>query len=130
LGRRRYEAGDVVKLEAVFRHRANLTETRLIFVHLHDETALPVTARGKPRPISERSVDGSIRSRLDAEVTLPSTVVPGIYKLVRMSYRTGEGRLGHLEAEESLPESARISFEVFGEPEEVPELVDISFADS
>jgi hypothetical protein len=29
-----------------------------------------------------------------------------------------------------LPDSARITFEVFGEPEEAPELVDISFADS
>jgi len=101
----------------------------LIFVHLRSRTTPPLIARGQPHPISERGDDGSIRSRLVAELTLPRTVVPGIYKLVRISYETGEGRLGHLEEGEGLLDSAGINFEVYGEPGDAPAIVDITFVD-
>src|SRR5829696_5426844 len=128
---RRYEAGDTVKLATVLDHKATLKDVRLVFAHEHERTVPPLIARGEPRPISKRGADGSIRSRLNAEITLPRTVVPGIYQLVRISYETGGGRLGHVEMKGGgLPETARITFEVFSEPEDAPSIVDITFADS
>jgi hypothetical protein len=128
---RRYEAGDRVKLATVLDHMATLTEVRLVFAHERDRSAPLLIARGEPTPVSERGADGSIRSRLEAEITLPRAVVPGIYHLVRISYETGGGRLGHVEMKGGgLPESARITFEVFSEPKDAPSIVDITFADS
>ena len=128
---RRYEAGDRVKLATVLDHKATLKDVRLVFAHERDRSAPLLIARGEPTPVSERDADGSIRSRVDAEITLPRTVVPGIYDLVRISYETGEGRLGHLQIKGGgLPEAARITFEVFSEPEDAPSIVDITFADS
>ena len=127
---RRYEAGDTVKLAIVLDHRANLGEVRVIFAHLRDKTAPPLVARGEPCPISDRGADGSIESRLEAEIMLPRAVVPGIYKLVRISYETAAGQLGHLEEGGVLPDTAQMTFEVFREPEDTPRIVDIAFADS
>ena len=127
---RRYEAGDTVKLEIVLHHRANLKEVRAIFTHKHDKSAAPLMARGQPRPISERGVDGSIMSRLEAEITLPRAVTPGFYELARISYETAGGQLGHLEEEEVLSDTPRMTFEVVGEPADTPSVVDIAFEDS
>jgi hypothetical protein len=129
---RRYEAGDTVKLTTLLDHKATLKDVRLVFAHEHERQSVPpLIARGEPTPVSERDAEGSIRSRVDAEITLPRTVVPGIYHLDRISYETGEGRLGHLQIKGgALPEAARITFEVFSEPEDAPSIVDITFADS
>jgi hypothetical protein len=127
---RRYEAGDAIKLEVVLHHRANLNEVRVIFEHTHDKTAAPLIARGQPRPISERGADGSIRSRLEAEITLPRAVAPGVYELTRISYETAGGQLGHLPEGEDLTDVPRVTFEVVGESADIPGVVDIDFADS
>jgi hypothetical protein len=129
---RRYEAGDTVKLTTLLDHKATLKDVRLVFAHEHERLSVPpLIARGEPTPVSERDAEGSIRSRVDAEITLPRTVVPGIYDLVRISYETGEGRLGHLQIKGGgLPETAPITFEVFSEPEDAPSIVDITFAES
>jgi hypothetical protein len=129
-GKRRYEAGDAVKLEIVLHHRANLREVRVLFEHPRDKTAAPLMARGQPRPISERGTDGSVRSCLDAEIVIPRAVVPGIYELTRISYETAGGQLGHLEEGEDLSDVPHVSFEVIGEPADTPNVVDIAFADS
>ena len=126
---RRYEAGDTVKLEIVLHHRANLQEVRVIFEHTHDRSAPPLIARGQPRPISDRGDDGEIMSRLEAEITLPWAVTPGVYELARISYETAGGQLGHLEEGEGLPSAPRMTFEVIGEPADIPGVVDIAFAD-
>ena len=127
---RHYKAGDTIKLEIVLRHRANLKEVRAIFTHKHDKSAPPLMARGQPRPISERGADGSIRSRLEAEITLPRAVIPGIYELARISYETAGGQLGHLEEGEVLSDTPQMILEVVGEPEDTPSVVDITLADS
>ena len=129
---RRYEAGDTVKLTTLLDHKATLKDVCLVFAHEHERQSVPpLIARGEPTPVSERDAEGSIRSRMDTEIKLPRTVVPGIYHLVRISYETGEGRLGHVQIEGGgLPETARITFEVFSEPEDAPSIVDITFADS
>jgi len=126
---RRYKAGDTVKLEIVLHHRANLKEVRAIFTHKYDKSAPPLMARGQPRPISDRDAAGSIRSRLNAEITLPRAVTPGVYELARISYETAGGQLGHLPEDESLADIPRITFEVVGEPADTPDVVDIAFAD-
>lgn len=127
---RRYEAGDTVKLEIVLHHRANLREVRVIFEHRRDKTAAPLMARGQPRPISKRGPDGSIRSRLDAEIMLPRAVTPGVYELARISYETAGGQLGHLPEGEDLTDIPRMTLEVVGEPADTPGVIDITFADS
>jgi hypothetical protein len=127
---RRYAAGDTVKLKIVLYHRANLREIRAIFTHTHDKSTPPLIARGQPHPISDQGVDGSIRSRLNAEITLPRAVTPGVYELTRISYETAGGQLGHFEEGESLPGTPRINFEVVGEPADTPGVEDIGFADS
>ena len=127
---RRYEAGDTVKLEIVLHHRANLREVRAIFTHKHDRSAAPLIARGQPRPISERRTDGSIRSHLDAEIVIPRALTPGVYELIRISYETAGGQLGHLPESEDLTDVPRMTFEVVGEPADTPDVVDIAFADS
>lgn len=126
---RRYEAGDKLKLEIVLHHRANLKEVRLVFEHIHDKSVAPLIARGRPRPISERSLDGSISSRLQAEIVIPGTLTPGIYELTRISYETAGRQLGHLPEDNDLEGIARMTFEVVGEPQDTPSIVDIAFTD-
>jgi hypothetical protein len=127
---RHYEAGDTIKLEIVLHHRVNLREVRAIFEHKHDKSAPPLMARGQPYAISERDADGSVMNRLDAEITLPRTVTPGVYELARISYETAGGQLGHLEEEEVLSDTPQMTFEVVSEPADTPVVVDIGFADA
>lgn len=126
---RRYQADDSLKLEIVLHHRANLKEVRAIFEHTRDKSAAPQMARGCPHPISDRDVNGSITSCLEAEITLPRAATAGVYELTRVSYVTEGGQLGHLEEEEVLSDTQRQTFEVISEPTDTPGVVDISFAD-
>ena len=126
---RRYKAGDTVKLELVLHHRANLREVRVAFEHTHDRSVAPLIARGRPRPISERGSDGSIQSRLQAEIVIPRALTPGVYELTRISYETAGRQLGHLPEGDDLEGVARMTFEVVGEPSDTPSIVDIAFAD-
>jgi hypothetical protein len=126
---RRYEAGDTVKLELVLHHRANLREVRLIFEHSHDRSVAPLIARGRPRPISEKGSDGSRESRLKTEIVIPGTRTPGVYELTRISYETAGRQLGHLEDSEDLTDISRMAFEVVGEPQDRPSVVDIAISD-
>ena len=109
---RHYKSGDTVKLEIVLHHRANLKEVRVIFTHEHDKTAAPLMARGQPRPISDRGIDGAITSRLEAKITLPRVVIPDVYGLARISFETAGGQLGHLE--ELLSDTPQTTFEAVG----------------
>jgi hypothetical protein len=127
---RRYEAGGTVKLEIVLHHRANLREVRVIFENAYENNFAPLIARSRPRPISERALDGSLRSRLHFEIVIPGTVTPGVYELTRISYETAGGQLGHLPESENLAGFMRMTFEVVGEPSDTLSVVDIAFADS
>jgi len=109
---RRYQAGDTVKLELVLHHGANLKEVRVIFEHTHDRSVAPLIARGRPHPISERGSDGSIQSRLQAEIVIPRALTPGVYELTRISYETAGRQLGHLPVGDHLEGVARMTFEL------------------
>jgi hypothetical protein len=126
---RHYKAGDTVKLELVLHHRANLREVRVVFEHTQDKSVAPLIARGRPRSISERGSDGSIQSRLEAEIVIPGALTPGVYELTRISYETAGRQLGHLPEGEDLSDVAQMTFEVVGEPSDTPSVVDIDFAD-
>jgi hypothetical protein len=126
---RRYQAGDTLKLEIVLHHRANLREVRGVFEHTHRGSVAPLIARGRPHRISERGPDGSIQSRLQAEIVIPRVLTPGVYELTRISYETAGGQLGHLPESEGLEDAARMTFEVVGETSDTPSVVDIAFAD-
>jgi hypothetical protein len=125
--KRRYMPGDAIKLAVVLDHKANLSEVRVVFAHAYDENAT-VIGRGTPHPISERGADGSMRSRLDAEITLPRGVTPGVYNLIRVSYETAGGRLGHLAEEQGLSNTFPRTFEVLREPEDAPKIAHLAFA--
>ena len=71
-------AGDAIKMAVVLDHKADLREVRVVFAHSYDENAT-VMGKGAPHPISERGTDGCMRSRVDVEITLPRTVIPGVY---------------------------------------------------
>ena len=124
-----YKAGDTVKLELVLHHRANLREVRVVFEHTRDKSVAPLIARGRPRPISERASDGSIQSRLQAEIVIPGALAPGVYELTRISYETAGRQLGHVPVGDDLEGVARMTFEVVGEPSDTPGVVNIAFAD-
>ncbi|HET7269695.1 MAG TPA: hypothetical protein VFI90_01290 [Rubrobacter sp.] len=126
---RHYKAGDTVKLEIVLHHRANLREVRVVFEHTHDKSVAPLIARARPHPISERGSDGLIMSRLQSEIVITGALTPGVYELTRISYETAGGQLGHLPEGEDLKDVARMTFEVVGEPQDTPSVVDITFAD-
>src|SRR5215204_3423955 len=127
---RRYEAGDTVKLELVLHHRANLREVGLVFESSHGRSVAPLIARGRPHPICERGPDGSMRSRLQTEIVIPGALTPGVYELTRISYETAGGQLGHLPESEDPKEVAWMTFEVVGEPQDTPSVVDIAITNS
>jgi hypothetical protein len=126
--RRRCAAGDAIKLRIVLDHKANLKEVRLTFAHESDEHAA-IMGRVEPRPISDRDTNASMVSRLDAEILIPRRIPPGVYQLVRISYETAGGRLGHLSFEEGLPDMLAHTFEVVREPADEPNVIDIAFVD-
>jgi hypothetical protein len=115
-------------LAVVLDHKANLREVRVIFAHAYVENA-SVMARGTPHPISERGTDSYMRSCVDAEVTLPRGVRPGVYKLARVTYETAGGRLGHLGVDQRVPNSSPHTFEVVRESEDAPKIAHLAFVD-
>jgi hypothetical protein len=123
-------AGDTVRLNIALVHKANLKEVRVVFAHENRDQSL--MGRGKPRLICAKSDHAAyhpMSSILEAEITIPRGVTPGVYKLDRISYETEGGQLGHLAVEEELPGTARIAFEVVREAPDTPVVADIEFTD-
>jgi hypothetical protein len=114
-GRRRYAAGDTVKLRVVVDHKPHLKEVRLVFAHEDDEHTM-IMATVEPPSGSDTATDDSMRSSLEADITIPRGRRPGVYRLDRIGYETAGGRLGHLSAGEGLPEGSLLAFEVTREP--------------
>jgi hypothetical protein len=128
--RRRYAAGDTVRLNIALVHEANLKEVRVVFAHEDGDQAL--MGRGKPRPISpitDHAACEPITSVLEAEITIPRGATPGVYKLERISYETEGGQLGHLAEDDELPSTTQVAFEVVRESHDTPTIVDITLAD-
>jgi hypothetical protein len=128
--RRRYAAGDIVRLNIALVHKANLKEVRVVFAHEDGEQAL--MGRAKPRPISpitDHAAYEQITSVLEAEITIPRGATPGVYKLERISYETEGGQLGHLAEDDELPSTTQVAFEVVRESHDTPTIVDITLAD-
>jgi hypothetical protein len=129
--RRRYAAGDTVRLNIALVHKANLKEVRVVFAH--ENRGQSLMGRGKPRlisAISDRAADRPLTSLLEAEITIPRGATPGVYRLDRVSYETEGGQLGHLAEEEELPNTAWIAFEVVREAPDAPVVADIKLTDS
>jgi hypothetical protein len=123
-------AGDTVRLNIALVHKANLKEVRVVFAHENRDQSL--MGRGKPRLICAKSDHAAyhpMSSILEAEITIPRGVTPGVYKLDRISYETEGGQLGHLAVEEDLPGTAWIAFEVVREAPDTPVVADIEFTD-
>jgi len=123
-------AGDTVRLNIALVHKANLKEVRVVFAHENRDQSL--MGRGKPRLISAKSDHAAYYPRssiLEAEITIPRGVTPGVYKLDRISYETEGGQLGHLAVEEELLGTAWMAFEVVREAPDIPVVADIEFTD-
>jgi len=123
-------AGDTVRLNIALVHKANLKEVRVVFAHENRDQSL--MGRGKPRLISAKSDHAAYYPRssiLEAEITIPRGVTPGVYKLDRISYETEGGQLGHLAVEEELLGTAWMAFEVVREAPDTPVVADIEFTD-
>jgi hypothetical protein len=123
-------AGDTVRLNIALVHKAKLPEVRVVFAHENRDQSL--MGRGKPRLISAKSDHAAYYPRssiLEAEITIPRGVTPGVYKLDRISYETEGGQLGHLAVEEELLGTAWMAFEVVREAPDTPVVADIEFTD-
>ena len=121
-----YAAGDVVKFRIVLDHKPHLKEVRLAFVHESAEQAV-IMAKVEPHPRPDPDANGSRRSSLEAEVTIPRGRPSGLYRLERIGYETAGGRLGHFSEGEGLPEASLLTFEVIREPATEPRVVEVAF---
>ena len=69
-GRRRYTSGDTVKLRVVVDRKPHFKEVRLVFAHESDEHTM-IMATVEPPSGLDIAADGSMRSCLDADITIP-----------------------------------------------------------
>ena len=125
-GRRCYAAGDTVKFRVVLNHKPHLKEVRLAFVHESDKRAV-IMVKGEPCLRSVIAADGSRKSSLDAEATIPRGRPSGVYRLDRIGYETAGGKLGHVSEGEGLPEAFLLTFEVTQESADQPSVVEVTF---
>jgi hypothetical protein len=125
-GRRRYAAGDTVKVRIVLNHKPHLKEVRLAFVHESNKRAV-IMVKVEPHLKSVITSGESRKSSLDAEATIPRGRPSGVYRLDRIGYETAGGKLGHLSPGEGLPEAFLLTFEVTQEPADQPNVVEVAF---
>ena len=96
-GGRRYMAGDVVRMELVLEHAANLSRVFVAFSHERDPlTELYFEANHLPAEGDERTAGGAKRSRVALESPVPPETVPGVYTLNRVNVFSVGGKLSRL----------------------------------
>ena len=126
-GGRRYMAGDIVRMELVLEHAANLSRVFVAFSHERDPlTELYFEATHFPAEDSEWTADGSKRTRVVLEAPLPPETVPGVYGLNRVNAFSVGGKLSRLR-EGDLSGVPGSSFEVVEEPNELPKISGLEF---
>jgi hypothetical protein len=125
-GRRRYVAGDTVKVRIVLNHKPHLKEVHLAFVHESDKRAV-IMVKIEPHLRPVIGAGGTRKSSLDAQATIPRGRPSGVYRLERIGYETAGGKLGHLSPGEGLPEAFLLTFEVTQESAEQPNVVEVAF---
>lgn len=126
-GERRYMAGDIVRMEIVLVHAANLSRIFVAFSHDRDPlTELYFEATHFPAEGNGGGTDGSKRSRVVMEAAVPPETVPGVYKINRVNVFSVGGKLSRLR-EDHLAGIRGSSFEVVEEPAEPPAVESIEF---
>ena len=126
-GDRRYMAGDIVRMELVLEHAANLSRVFVAFSHERDPlTEIYLETTHFPAGESERTAGGAKRSRVALETTVPPETVPGDYTLTRVNVFSVGGKLSRLR-DEGLAGVPDGSFEVVEEPTEPPTVAGLEF---
>lgn len=122
---RQYMAGDVIRLELVLEHAANLARLFVAFSHEQDRlTELYFETTSFP---AEGEASGvSKRSRVPLETPVPPSAVPGVYELTRVNVFTVGGKLARLR-DGGLVGIANTRFEIVEEPAEVPAVAGLEF---
>jgi hypothetical protein len=125
-GRRRYMAGDTIRLRLAVEHAANLSRLFVAFSHEHDAMT-EIYLEGAI--FVEEPGEGAVkRSHVDLATPVAPETVPGVYTLTRINVFSASGRLARLRGGE-LAGAAGASFEVVEEPQEAPKVANLSFAD-
>jgi hypothetical protein len=125
-GRRRYIAGDTIRLELFVEHATNLSRLFVAFSHERDpltEIYFEATA------FLEESREGDKRrSRAELSAPIPPETVSGVYNLTRVNVFSASGRLARLRDSE-LGDVRGTGFEVVEEPQEAPTVAGLFFID-
>lgn len=127
-GRRRYLAGDVIRMELSLEHSTNLARVFVAFSHGQD----PLTEfyfETTSFPAAEAQASGSVRrSRVRLESPVPPETVPGVYSLTRVNAFSVGGKLSRMK-EEALGDVLGAGFEIAEEPARMPTLSSLDFLD-
>ena len=125
-GRRRYVAGDVVRMELSLEHQMNLSRVFVAFSHERD----PLTEfyfETTYFPEAEAGTAGSMRaSRVVLESPVPPETVPGVYALARINAFSVGGKVSRLR-DGALGGVGGSSFEVIEEPMQAPTVARLDF---
>ncbi len=114
-------------MEILLEHAANLSRIFVAFSHERDPlTELYFEATYFPAEGSERTADGSKRSRVVLEAPVPPETVPGVYGLNRVNAFSVGGKLSRLRAGD-LAGVPGARFEVVEEPAEPPTVAGLEF---
>ncbi len=123
---RRYMAGDVVRLEIVLEHAANLARVFVAFSHEQDHLTELYFETTSSFVTEDGARGGAKRSRVMLEAPVPPEAVPGVYELTRVNVFSVGGKLIRLR-DEQLSGVAGARFEVVEEPAEVPTVTGLEF---
>jgi hypothetical protein len=129
--RRRYMAGDTVRLELIVEHAMNLSRLFVAFSHEKDHTTEmyfeTTTFLEQPGEDPGGGSEGAPRrSRVELFAPVAPETVPGVYNLTRANLFSASGRLARLRGT-GLAGASGASFEVVEEPQEPPTILDFGF---
>lgn len=128
--RRRYMAGDTIRLEVIVEHAMNLSRLFVAFSHEKDHTTeLYFETTTFLEQAREGGVEGGTRhSRVELSSPVAPETLPGVYELTRANLFSASGRLARLRGAE-LAGASGASFEIVEEPQEPPTISGFAFAD-
>ena len=123
---RRYMAGDVIRVEIVLEHAANLARVFVAFSHERDHLTELYLETTSAFAAESGTTGGEKRSRVLLESPVPPEAAAGAYELTRVNVFSVGGKLIRLR-DEQLSDVAGARFEIVEEPAEVPTVRGLEF---
>ena len=119
-------AGDVIRVELVVEHAANLARVFVAFSHERDHLTELYFETTSAFATESGTTGGEKRSRVLLEAPVPPEAIAGIYELTRVNVFSVGGKLIRLR-DEQLAGVAGARFEIVEEPAEVPAVRGLEF---